>query len=262
MSYKKLITLGMLLLVIHTAVAVRIISLSPNITRTLITIGASSDIIAVDSESHHLQGLSELPIVASYQQINIEKIIGMHPDYVFAWPVQAQQQQLQQLQRFNIRVIYLEQHHLADVAKLANTLGYLTHHQQQAAAVAQDYMNHLEALEQKYQNSPRVKVFYQVWRQPLATLNNQTVVGQMLQLCGADNVFGDDNRPFIPVTLESVVKRHPKVVITNIAAYQNFWHQWLPGSQVIVLPGYFSEQYTPEVLNSAELLCSDLDNVR
>lgn len=255
---KKYFIIMTLIFFIHPAFALRIISLSPNITDMLFAIGAGSQIIATDFASDTPNAVRELPKVADYQQIDVEKIIALHPDVVIASRVIAQQQQLQQLQKFKIIVYYLEPKQLTDVASNLQQLGQWTGHQQVANQLAINYLKNLKKLRQQYQHKKPITVFYEVWQWPLLTVNNQSVVGQIIGLCGGENIFANQKNMATGVSLESVIAKHPEVIIVTNSAKQIFWQQWLPSSKIIILSADQSQRYTPNILRVATELCKQL----
>jgi iron complex transport system substrate-binding protein len=63
-------------------------------------------------------------------------------------------------------------------------------------------------------------VFYQVWPQPLITLNGEHLISQVLDVCGADNVFAAQRLLTPTVTEEAVLLADPDAIVTGwIPAY-------------------------------------------
>ncbi len=83
-----------------------------------------------------------------------------------------------------------------------------------ATRAAADFRQQVETLRKTYANRPPVTVFYQVWQQPLMTLNGQHMVSDMLALCGGRNLFGNEP-PLVPtVSVEAVVAGNPEAMMT------------------------------------------------
>lgn len=236
--------------------ALRIISLSPNLTEMLFAIGAGAEIVAVDSASDTPKAVQQLPKVSGYQKVNLEKIIALHPDMVVAWPIAIQQEQLQQLKKFNINVYYFHPKKLTDIASDLKKLGRLTNHQAAADQAAKNYLKKLTALQKQYQHQASISVFYEVWQQPLLTIDAQSVTGQILNLCGAQTIFPEPVST--GVSVEAVIERKPQIIIVTNFANTAFWQKWSPQSRIIVVSADQTQRFAPSVLEGAAQLCRTL----
>src|SRR5262249_35147491 len=59
----------------------------------------------------------------------------------------------------------------------------------------------------------RPRVLFLLSEDPLMTAGPKTFAGQMLEVAGADNVFGDVKQQFPRVSEEEVLKRNPGVIL-------------------------------------------------
>ncbi|MFX5570762.1 hypothetical protein ABTD96_20785, partial [Acinetobacter baumannii] len=71
-----------------------------------------------------------------------------------------------------------------------------------------------QQLEAQYRGRAPVSVFYQIWSQPLMTLNGQHMVSSVLRLCGGRNIFADLPQLAPTVSVESVLAADPQVILT------------------------------------------------
>jgi iron complex transport system substrate-binding protein len=56
-------------------------------------------------------------------------------------------------------------------------------------------------------------VFWEVFDEPLTTAGSHTFIGQMIQLAGATNIFGDVQENYPQVSAELVVERNPDIIL-------------------------------------------------
>ena len=63
------------------------------------------------------------------------------------------------------------------------------------------YRRDIARLRTQYASRPAVSVFYQVWDQPLMTLNGEHMVSDVIELCGGRNVFAK-LQPLVPDRLD------------------------------------------------------------
>jgi len=119
-----------------------------------------------------------------------------------------------------------------------------------------------------------VRLFWQIWAQPLMTVNGKHVISDAVRLCGGVNVFAD-LAPLVPaVTVESVVAANPEAIVTTgtdaAASADDGLAQWraLPRltatarGNLIVLDAETIHRQAPRVLDGVATLCARLDDVR
>lgn len=244
----------LILLCSQTIFAARIVSLSPSVTEILADIGAQAQIVGRDSASDTPASVKNIPIVGDYQQINIEKIVQLKPDVVLVAGVKAQQQQLDQLKKFNIPVTVINPTLLPDISATIMRLGEIADEVESAKLVAQQFTYNLAQL--PHAEKP-VTVFYQLWSQPLLTLNNSALAGQVVQRCGGVNIFADLPNNAESVALETVIARKPQLIIVTNAAAKQFWQQrkldFHP--QILQVSDAQSQRYTPAIIEFAQQVC-------
>lgn len=233
--------------------ALRIVSLSPNLTEMLFEIGAGGELVGVDTASDYPLIVQRLPKIASYQSLELEKIIALKPDLIVAWPHAGQEAQFSELRKFGLNVHYIRASNLADIAVNLEELGRLTGHTVQAQHLAQVYRVRLKALQMKYSKRKTHSVFYQLWFDPLMTVNQSSVTAQVFEVCGITLLFVD--RKSAILNLEEVILAQPDIIVMTDKSRVAFWRKWLPQTVSVVFPGRDIERYTPRVLNATDQLC-------
>jgi iron complex transport system substrate-binding protein len=61
--------------------------------------------------------------------------------------------------------------------------------------------------------SERVRVFYEVWDEPLTTVGPGTFVHQVIETAGGVNIFADVKEQYPKVSAEVVIERNPDVIL-------------------------------------------------
>ena len=103
---------------------------------------------------------------------------------------------------------------MSDIPRSIEALGTLLDTRASAHDAAQQFRQRADALRQRYASRPPVSVFYQVWEQPLMTLNGQHIFSDMLTLCGGRNVFAGEPLLVPTVSPEAVIAANPEVLLT------------------------------------------------
>ena len=67
-------------------------------------------------------------------------------------------------------------------------------------------------LQADYSGRKPVRVFYQLWHQPLMTINREHLIHQAITACGGTNIFAELPTFTPTVSWEVAVQRNPQVI--------------------------------------------------
>ena len=181
-------------------------------------------------------------------------------------------EKIQKLRDLGLTVFASEPQRLADVELLLRTLGQLTGHSGSANQAALDYVRGLEELTQRYQYQRPVRVFYQIWHQPMQTLNDKHIVNDVITLCGGINIFAKQREIAPKVSVEAVIALDPELIITGVSDGQrpswfDDWQRWpritaVKKNQLFVVDADIMVRHAPRILLGAEQLCRYLAQAR
>ena len=252
--------------------AKRVVLLGPNLVESIYAIDAAHTVVAVADHSDYPQEARAIPRVASHNTINYEKILALAPDLVVVWASGFGVDKIQKLRDLGLTVFASEPQRLADVEHLLRTLGQLTGHSGSANQAALDYVRGLEELTQRYQYQRPVRVFYQIWHQPMQTLNNKHIVNDVITLCGGINIFAKQREIAPKVSVEAVIALDPELIITGVSDGQRpswfgDWQRWpsitaVKKNQLFVVDADIMVRHAPRILLGAEQLCRYLAQAR
>lgn len=276
---KKLITKGALLLTLLysagavAAIAERVISLSPHTTELAYAAGMGDKLVAVSAYSDYPPEAQKLEQVASWQGINLERILALKPDLVLAWRGGNPQKVLDQLTYFGIQVLYSDPQSIDDIADDLKLLAQYSPHPELAQQAATDLLVKQQTLQHRYgylseqtERSPLpINVFLQFGTQPLFTTSGKTLQSEIVELCGGNNIFADSKVPWPQVSKEQVLARHPQAIIIagedkQIKNIKTFWHGLLD-VPVIAVPEDWFNRSGPRVMLAAEAVCQKLSQI-
>jgi iron complex transport system substrate-binding protein len=195
--------------------AKRVISLSPGATELLFSAGAGEQVKAVSAWSDYPPEASELPQVGDSNRLDLEAIITLRPDLVVAWTDGNSKAQLAKIEALGTPVFWLQPRTFADIASAVERLAVLTGHEETGSERASAFRSGIAGLQERYRDVAPIRVFYQVWHEPLMTINDQELIGRAITLCGGDNVFGDLPRLVPRLSTEAVLAANPEAIITG-----------------------------------------------
>lgn len=253
------------------AIPQRVISLAPHATEMAYAAGMGEQLIAVSAWSDYPPEAKKLEQVASWQGINLERILALKPDLILAWREGNPQRPLDQLANFSIPIIYLDAKTLDDIPSSLRQLATYSRHPEQAERAATNFQQALNRLQrvserQKKAHTAPLRVFIQFGTQPLFTSSQATLQSQIVALCGAENVFSDSPVPWPQVSREQVLRRQPQAILVGgaperIASVQAFWQPQLAVPVMTVNEDWFSRS-GPRLLLAAQQICSQLEELR
>ena len=251
--------------------AQRVISLSPHVTELIYAVGGDEKIIAAVDFSNYPVKAKDLPRVGSGYQLDIEAIVALKPDLIIAWRSGNSREQLEQLENLGLKVYYSEPEILDDIAKNLRDIGKLLASQSIANKKADYFLQGIKELRNRYKNTKKVSVFYQVWNQPLFTVNRDHVISHIIELCGGINIYSELNYLSPQVSVESVIVRNPDVIIAGIGDGRSewipAWKKWsvinaVKNNQVYGIDADLIVRNTSRILQGAELMCKYLQQAR
>ncbi|MBA0207058.1 vitamin B12 ABC transporter substrate-binding protein BtuF [Pectobacterium aroidearum] len=255
---------GLLLCTAAYALPQRVISLAPHATEMAYAAGMGEQLIAVSAWSDYPPEAKKLEQVASWQGINLERILALKPDLILAWREGNPQRPLEQLANFSIPIVYLDAKTLDDIPASLRQLATYSRHPEQAERAATDFQQEIGRLRHtgEGQNAASFRVFIQFGTQPLFTSSQATLQSQIVSLCGAENIFSDSPVPWPQVSREQVLRRQPQAIIIGgspdkIASVQAFWQPQLAVPVITVDEDWFSRS-GPRLLLAAQQICSQL----
>jgi len=252
--------------------AQRIVSLAPHITELLYAAGAGDKLVGnVDYGDYPVQAKT-LPRVGGYTRLDLEAILALKPDLVVAWQSGNPPAALAKLRAIGITVFVSQPDRIADVAVELEHYGQLAGTEAQANAAAARFRARLVALRKQYAQRPVVDVFYQIWKQPLMTINDKQIISDAIRLCGGRNVFGSLPVLAPTVTVEAVLAANPEAIVASGMGderpeWLDDWRRWnsltaVARDNLYFIPPQEIQRHTPRLLDGAEKLCRALEATR
>jgi len=254
------------------APARRVISLAPHLTELMFAIGAGDRVVGTVEYADFPEAAQRLPRVGDSALLDLERVVAMKPDLLLVWRHGNSPQQLQRLAALRLPTYASEARTLADIARTLRYLGQRAGVPDQAAQRASAFESAVSALRARYADRRAIDVFYQIWNQPLITINGDHLISQVLELCGARNVFAAERLLTPTVTEEDVLLANPDAIVAGWSdsfgqAPLNGWRR-LRALRAVrenhllqVDPDLLHRQSDRVVLGAREL-CEKLDAVR
>lgn len=252
--------------------AERAITLAPHATELVYEAGAGGKLAGTVKGSDYPPQAKQLPSIGDGTQPDAERVAAMRPDLIVAWLPGAAEPLLPVLRALNVPIFYSDPRTLADIPDTIDKLGVLFGTSDVAGPSASALRDRLRKIEQRYQGRPALRVFIQAGREPLYTLNRNSIVNDAVRVCGGVNVFADGAVTAPQVSLEAVLAARPDAVVAGVSGVESLrataaaWnavqlpaalagHVFGMDADVLYRPG-------PRLIAATEALCEALDRAR
>ena len=223
-----LLRLLFVLLIPTTALAdLRLVVLSPDLTENIFALGKGDAVVGRVSSADYPDDVLNVPVIGDYQSLDAEAIVKLDPDYVLAWKGGNSERQLTYLESLGLQLVRIKGDTLEDIPYQLTELGQLLQAEAEADNLIAEYHRRLANSAVNVEQPKRV--FYQLWSDPILTLNAQSVVSETIEHCGGVNIFKERPEMAPQVSIESVISHNPELILASDGlpdAWQEEWQQW------------------------------------
>jgi iron complex transport system substrate-binding protein len=161
---------------------------------------------------------------------------------------------------------------MEDIAGQLERFGRLAGSEAVGDAAAAQFRQRLERLRRTYAGKPPVRVFYQIWINPLMTVGGPQIISDAIRLCGGENVFSQLPQMAPTVSVEAVLTTDPEAIVATGMGdarpdWLDDWNKWprmtaVKRGNLFHINPDFMQRHTPRILDGAEQLCADLEVAR
>ena len=244
--------------------AKRIISLAPDLTEILFAIGAGNQTTGVISGSDFPPAAKQVMQVGSYTGVDLERIVSLHPDLIVTWS-NTFSRQLATLSKFSIPIYHAAPRNLEDIPRTIKNFGCLTGSSVKANQLAAQFSRQLQYLRHRYARQKPVRVFYQIGDYSLITINKNSWINQVIEICGGKNIFADSSMIAPEISWEAVVTMNPDVIVsdTKNPEWKKRWESWqaisaVKNHRLFAINPDLIERAGPRILLGTRQLCEYL----
>jgi iron complex transport system substrate-binding protein len=247
----------------------RVVTLAPHLTELAYAAGGAARVVGADSASDYPPAAAGLPRVGGAAGLDLERILALQPDLVLGWLSGNKPSDVTRLEQLGLNVFLNEPRRLRDIPRTLRVMGLLLGTESVAEQRARAFEQQVDTLRLRAAKKRTVSVFFEIWHQPLITVNGEHLISDLLALCGGYNVLGALPALAPTVNVESVLAADPEVIIAAgappgaLAAWQRFPRlRAVQREQFYELDPDLTTRATPRVLDGAQQVCERLDRVR
>jgi len=190
----------------------RIVSLSPSNTEILFALGAGDRVVGVTTYCDYPAEAKKLPKVGGFQNPDLETIVQMNPDVVFASGA-LQAQIIKALERAGIPVVAIEPHSMPEVLHAIELVGLIIGEQENAAQLSNELSYVLDKVRRSQKPGEKPRVFVEVWDLPLITVGGKSYISDVIVQAGGINVAAAKHGDYVPVDFETLYTYNPEIYL-------------------------------------------------
>jgi iron complex transport system substrate-binding protein len=196
------------------AVPQRIVSLAPNITEILFSLGLDREIVGVTQFCDYPPKARTKAKVGGISNPGIESIVRMRPDLVFAVKGFTPPELVSTLRRLHVPVREIPFGTLEEVYDGIVEMGAAVGHPLAARRLAEGMRDRVREIQVRGSRAGRApRVLYVLSEEPLMSVGPGSFIHELIQKAGGANVMGDSPNPYPLISMESIMLRNPEVIL-------------------------------------------------
>lgn len=226
----------------------RIVSLSPSSTEILFAVGAGDKVVGVTEYCNYPPELDakieaeEIEKVGGYWNPSVEIITALKPDLVLVSTAKCTvktndcktncsrrceitTQVAAQLNSMGLNIVTLSPHSMNDVLEDILLVGRATGNTAEAINLVDNIIQRIETIVAKLNiASNKPKVYFEVWNNPHISVSSRTWIGNLINLAGGTNIFGEAISEWPIIRSEEIIQLDPEIILFPVIPdVPRFW---------------------------------------
>jgi len=193
----------------------RVVSLNPATTDLIFALGAGDRLVGRTHWDVYPAAAIAVPDLGSGIRPNVEAVLGARPDLVILYASRDNRAAASELRAAGVNTLSLKIDHIADFTRASKTIARLLGDSVRGIIVADSVERTLRRVRAATQRLQKPTVFWHIWDAPLITIGSGSYMNELIEIAGGKNVYGDMAETSPAVSIEDVLKRDPRFVITG-----------------------------------------------
>lgn len=250
----------------------RIVSLAPHTTELLFAAGAGKKIVATVAYSDFPPQAKQIRRIGNHDSVNMELLVQLKPHLVVAWDSGNPKRITDKIKSLGFIQYFSEPKTLMEIGTSIINLGKLAGSYPEASMAAEQFVDEYYELKTRYDGRSPVTVFYEIWNQPMMTVNGNHIINEVIELCGGKNIFAALSALSPSIGVEAVIAANPDVIIGSSndgkpPAWLDDWRRWktlnaVKSNNLYYVNANHVHRHTPRILKGVVEVCEILDTAR
>ena len=208
----------------------RIVSLAPNITEILFSLGLDEEIVGVSIHCNFPEKAKSKVRVGTYIRLDFEKITSLTPDLIIATAAGNTRDMVDRLGKLGFPTYVIYPKNFNDILKNIAHIGQVVNREEKARVVIEGMRKRSQRIVELTNGLPRPKVFVQIGDAPIVTVGEGSFADDLIRLAGGENIAGKEKEVYPRFGMEEILKRSPEVIVISSmnprGDYQKILQEW------------------------------------
>jgi iron complex transport system substrate-binding protein len=208
----------------------RIVSLAPNITEILFSLGLDEEIVGVSIHCNFPEKAKTKVRVGSYISLDFEKITSLKPDLIIATGAGNTREMVDRLEKLGFQTYTIYPKNFNDILKSIGHIGEVVNREKEARGIIEGLRKRSQRVIELTKGFSRPKVFIQIGDAPIVTVGKGSFADDLIRLAGGENIAGKEKEVYPRFGMEEILKRSPEVIVISSmnpkGDYQKILEEW------------------------------------
>jgi iron complex transport system substrate-binding protein len=193
----------------------RIVSLNPATTELFFALGAGDRLVGRTQFDIYPAAALAVPDLGNAMQPSVEAVLGARHDLVLLYASNMNRAAATRFHAAGVPTLTLRGDRIADFRRTVMILGRIFGDTVTAKVVVDSVTRTLATVQAATASLAKPSTFWKAWDSPVIAIGGGSFLTDLVEIAGGRNIYGDDPRPSLDVTIEDVVRRDPDVVIAG-----------------------------------------------
>ena len=211
----------------------RIVSVAPNVTEILFTLGLGDRLVGVSTYCQYPPEALKIEKVGGYINPSLEKIVALRPDLVVGIAEGDLRTFVDRLAALKIPVYIANPRDALEVLTSIRKIGEITFAQEPAGKIVRSMEEKIRRIQDRVQGRPRPRVLHILDFNPLISAGKGTFVDDLIRLGGGRNVAETATGKYPRFSMEEVLVQDPEVILLAsmksqdpLVKQRRWWERW------------------------------------
>lgn len=244
----------------------RIVSMAPNLTEILFTLGLQEEIVGVTDFCDYPEAALTKQRIGGFANPSIEKIVSLKPDLILGIRDGNRMDTVQRLSDLGFSVYVVDPIGFDGILKTIANIGEVVRRREKSAEIIRKITKKKEAIVRLTQSLPRRRVFFQVGFSPIVTVGKGSLGDDLVRLAGGRSISENESGSYPVYGVETILSKAPEVIILSSMDskrdYLNLikmWQSWkevpaVKTNAIYVIDSNLVDRPTPRVVEGLEAM--------
>jgi iron complex transport system substrate-binding protein len=208
----------------------RVVSLAPNITEILFSLGLDEEIVGVSIHCNFPEKARNRVKVGSYISLDFERITALKPDLIIATGAGNTRDMVDRLEKLGFPTYVIYPKNFNDILQSIAHIGEIVYREKEARVIIEGMRKRSQRVINLTKGLLPPRVFIQIGDAPIVTVGKGSFADDLIRLAGGENIAGKEKEVYPRFGMEEILKRSPEVIVVSSmnprGDYQKILKEW------------------------------------